>query len=91
MLRLILSPAKTMNFELPAAQLATQGDYQDAVASVYKAMGEKSKAELKKLLNVSDALAMLNYNRVKTFVGNPATTVSPHHIVCTLVFADLCA
>ena len=38
-----------MNFELTAAQLATQGDYQDAVSSVYTSMGEKTKAELKKV------------------------------------------
>ena len=45
MLRLILSPVKTTNFKVTAAQLATQGDYQGAVSNVYTSMGEKVKAE----------------------------------------------
>ena len=72
MLRLILSPAKTMNFELPAVQLATQGDYQASVHAVFSSLASKSKAELKKLLAVSDQLAQLNFDRMKAFVGNPA-------------------
>eukprot|EP00729_Bicosta_minor_P025246 gene25246-6403_t len=77
MLRLILSPAKTMNFELPAVQLATQGDYQTSVHAVFSSLASKSKAELKKLLAVSDQLAQLNFDRMKAFVGNPAAVTEP--------------
>lgn len=69
---IIISPAKTLNFEseIPKSvqKLVTQPKFLSQAADVATALKTKSKADLKKIYHVSDAIAKLNFDRYKNFV-----------------------
>lgn len=75
----VLSPAKTLSSVPPPAHLARICSRQQQPRLIEKAhkltslMSSMTKAKLKGLLNVSDALANLNYERYRSFMDQPAS------------------
>lgn len=68
---IIISPAKTLDFEseIPenAKKLSTAIKYPSESTTIANALKSQTKANLKKMFNVSDNIANLNYNRYKNF------------------------
>lgn len=67
-MKILLSPAKTLDFEskLPTSR-ATQPLFLDEAAVINKELESKTKSELSELMNISSKLADLNYERYKNF------------------------
>ncbi len=64
----LLSPAKTLDLDPVDCDLETfKPDFQSQAKKLVKRARELSKAELKKLMSISDDLASLNYERFKSF------------------------
>lgn len=67
-MKILLSPAKTLDYEskLPTTR-ATQPMFLEEAAVINKKLESKSKKELSELMNISDKLAALNFERYKNF------------------------
>ncbi len=65
-MQIILSPAKTLNFEskVPASN-ATDPRYLDESEKLVRELRKKTKAELKEMMDISGELAELNFQRYK--------------------------
>ena len=72
----LLSPTKTLNFKPVAASLAStlpspsEPVFKSKTSALVKIMQSHSKAQLKKLLGVSENLAQLNYSRFADWSSN---------------------
>lgn len=63
-MKLVLSPAKSLDFESPLPNaMATEAQFLKASERLNKLLKKKSAKSLSKLMNISDALAQLNYQR----------------------------
>lgn len=67
-MKIVISPAKTLDFEskLPTAR-ATQPKFLAEAEMINNKLGSKSKKTIGKLMDISDKLAELNYQRYKEF------------------------
>ena len=67
-MKIVVSPAKSLNFEdkLPTTR-ATQPQFLEEAETLNKKLERKTKAEVSKLMSISDKLAELNYQRYKDF------------------------
>lgn len=67
-MKLVLSPAKSLDYEskLPTTR-GTQPKFLEQAEILNKALEKKSKKAIGQLMNISDALTQLNYERYKTF------------------------
>jgi cytoplasmic iron level regulating protein YaaA (DUF328/UPF0246 family) len=67
-MKLVISPAKSLDFEskLPTSK-ATQPAFLEEAAMINTKLSNKSKKSIAKLMDISDSLAELNYNRYKEF------------------------
>ncbi|MEL6680367.1 MAG: peroxide stress protein YaaA [Pseudomonadota bacterium] len=73
----VISPAKNLNFE-PVEAVATEPAFAKDAATLARAAGRLSKARLKAMMELSDALTDLNYQRFKAFAAEPeADAVKP--------------
>ncbi|MFI8378726.1 peroxide stress protein YaaA [Leeuwenhoekiella sp. NPDC079379] len=65
-MKAVVSPAKSLNFEskLPTTR-ATQPQFIEEANTLNKKLEHKTKAEISELMNISDKLADLNYQRYK--------------------------
>jgi cytoplasmic iron level regulating protein YaaA (DUF328/UPF0246 family) len=72
-MKIVISPAKTLDFEskLPTAR-ATQPKFLEEAEMINNKLERKSKKAIGKLMDISDKLAELNYQRYKEF-GTPFT------------------
>ena len=63
-MKLVLSPAKSLNFEseLPTSQFSEAAFLQEA-ERINKQLRKKSAKSLSKLMSISDALGQLNFQR----------------------------
>src|SRR5690606_31583642 len=69
-LLIVLSPAKKLDFNPPAIDApVTQRRCADETAELAKVTQKLSRADLRRLMSISDALAELNYQRFQA-VGN---------------------
>ena len=67
-LLIVLSPAKRLDFTSPALDVATTPRRcADETAELAKVTRKLSRAELRRLMSISDALADLNYERFQAF------------------------
>ena len=76
-MRLILSPAKTLDFacgHAAATAIATTPQHWKNSAEIMAELRTKSTAQLKKLLNVSDNITKLNQARNESFDAKSAAT-----------------
>lgn len=65
---ILLSPAKNMNFDpAPAAPPATRPVFMKDASELSETTRKLSKAKIKSLMKISDALAELNYERFQAF------------------------
>ncbi|WP_036486255.1 peroxide stress protein YaaA [Myxosarcina sp. GI1] len=65
---LILSPSKTLDFEMPSPTSATSElDFYSQTQKLVKALGKISKQELSNLMGISDKLGKLNAERYQNF------------------------
>ena len=64
---ILLSPAKTLQATPPIFLKASQSRFKSKTAEIAQVLGQKSLAELKKLMKLSDSLASLNYGRYQNF------------------------
>ncbi len=73
-MKIVVSPAKTLDFEskLPTPR-ATQPQFLEEAALINNKLERKSKKAIADLMNISDKLAELNYQRYKEF-NTPFTT-----------------
>ena len=64
MIKIVISPAKSLDFEseLPTKNY-TQGVFLEDAEKIQKTLKKKSPKKLKALMDISDNLAELNYNR----------------------------
>jgi len=65
-MKIILSPAKTLDFKTPLPDLKIKFSkilFQDQASQIAETLKSKSKPQLKKIFNVSDAIAILNHKR----------------------------
>lgn len=63
-MKIVISPAKSLNFETPApTSLHTQGVFLDKAEKLSTVLKKKSAKAISKLMNVSDNLGQLNYER----------------------------
>jgi len=67
-MKAVVSPAKSLNFDskLPSSR-ATQPIFLEEADTLNKKLERKTKAEISELMNISDKLADLNYQRYKDF------------------------
>ena len=67
-MKIVISPAKTLDFEskLPTTR-ATQPKFLEAAETINNKLENKSKKAIGKLMDISDKLAELNYQRYKKF------------------------
>lgn len=67
-MKIVISPAKSLDYDskLPTSR-GTQPQFLDKAEILNNAMEKKSRKAIKSLMNVSDALADLNYQRYKDF------------------------
>ncbi|HEA29274.1 MAG TPA: peroxide stress protein YaaA [Leeuwenhoekiella sp.] len=67
-MKIVVSPAKSLDFEskLPTSR-ATQPQFLQEAETLNKKLERKTKAEVGKLMSISDKLAELNYQRYKDF------------------------
>lgn len=67
-MKIVISPAKSLNFNsnLPTKR-NTQPVFLNEAVQINRKLEQKTKSELKKLMNISDKLAELNYQRYKNF------------------------
>jgi cytoplasmic iron level regulating protein YaaA (DUF328/UPF0246 family) len=67
-MKIVLSPAKSLDFEskLPTT-LSSQPQFLDTAIKINMKMSRMSKKEVSKLMGISDKLAELNYGRYKDF------------------------
>ncbi len=68
---ILLSPAKTLDFEAAAPEASTQPIYAREAASIARAAAKLSPAELGELMHISDKLAELNAQRFRGFRKAP--------------------
>jgi cytoplasmic iron level regulating protein YaaA (DUF328/UPF0246 family) len=67
-LLIVLSPAKRLDFTAPALDVpSTPRRCADETAELAKVTRKLSRAELRRLMSISDALADLNYERFQAF------------------------
>jgi cytoplasmic iron level regulating protein YaaA (DUF328/UPF0246 family) len=64
---ILLSPAKTLDFDSPAPEDATQPRFAREAASIARAAAKLSPADLSGLMHISEKLADLNALRFRTF------------------------
>ena len=72
----VISPAKSLDWETSAGADVTQPDYQDDAVRLAKTSRNLTLTELKKLMSISDDLARLNRDRFKAFAAEP----DPQHV-----------
>jgi cytoplasmic iron level regulating protein YaaA (DUF328/UPF0246 family) len=67
-MKIVVSPAKTLDYktELPTNR-GTQPQFLEAAETLNNKLERKSKKAISELMHISDALAMLNYQRYKEF------------------------
>lgn len=67
-MKIVISPAKSLDYktELPTTR-GTQPWFLDEAEKINRKLERKTKAELKQLMNITDNLADLNYQRFKDF------------------------
>lgn len=70
-MKIVISPAKSLDYEskLPTAR-GTQPVFLETTAKLNKKLSRMSKANIGKLMDISDKLADLNYNRYREFEEN---------------------
>ena len=67
-MKIVVSPAKSLNFkDNPPTKRATQPKFIEEAQTLNKKLERKTKAEVAKLMSISDKLADLNYQRYKDF------------------------
>ena len=65
---MLLSPAKSLNFEAPSARLPlTQPVLKDDIAALDAYTRKLTPRQLRKLMGISEALATLNHERFQAF------------------------
>lgn len=69
----LLSPAKTMKFDKDPRQDATDPRFLDKASFLSNLLKDFSKKDLKSLMNISDNLAELNYERFQRMSFDPQT------------------
>ncbi|MEP5254805.1 MAG: peroxide stress protein YaaA [Winogradskyella arenosi] len=63
-MKLVLSPAKSLDYETPLpTSKTTEGQFLNEAAELNEVLKEKSAKELSKLMHISDNLGQLNYER----------------------------
>jgi hypothetical protein len=69
-MKILLSPAKTLDYEtkLPTSRV-TQPIFVEEAVQINAKLERQSKGEISKLMNISDSLADLNYQRYKDFAN----------------------
>ncbi len=67
----LLSPAKTMNFERPVRNAASNPFFQNEVEKLAHVLKSKSQNDLQDLMDISDNLAELNYERYQSMQFDP--------------------
>ncbi|MEO1551018.1 MAG: peroxide stress protein YaaA [Pseudomonadota bacterium] len=73
----VVSPAKSLDFEgAPAQAPQTRPVFADEAARLARTASRLSKAKLKAMMDLSDALTDLNYQRFKAFEAEPAPTLT---------------
>ncbi|HEY9184184.1 MAG TPA: peroxide stress protein YaaA [Salegentibacter sp.] len=67
-MKIVVSPAKSLDYEskLPTTR-GTQPEFVDTAVKINRKLSRMSKKELAELMNISDKLADLNYNRYHDF------------------------
>ena len=67
-MKIVVSPAKTLDYEtnLPTTR-GTQPSFLEITATINRKLARMSKKEIADLMNISDKLADLNYNRYQEF------------------------
>jgi len=91
-MKIVVSPAKTLDFEskLPTSR-ATQPKFLEEAEMINNKLERKSKKSIAQLMNISDKLAELNYQRYKEF-SIPFTTKNSRPAIYTFagdVYAGL--
>ena len=69
----LLSPAKTLDFEKPDRPNATQPQFIDKTEILASVLKKYKPADLKSLMSISDNLAELNYDRFQNMAFHPQT------------------
>lgn len=70
---ILLSPAKTLNFEKPDRTNSTQPQFLEKTKILASVLKKYKPADLKSLMNISDNLAELNYDRFQNMDFGPQT------------------
>ncbi len=68
-MKIVISPAKTLDFKTPLpTSRATQPHFLEKAVFINGKLSHKSKKAIKELMGISDTLAALNYQRYKDFL-----------------------
>jgi len=71
-MKILLSPAKSLDFETPlATNYRTEPIFSKETEKVHKALKKKSISDLEQLMSLSNALATLNFERNQHFKNTP--------------------
>jgi len=71
-MKILLSPAKSLDFETPlATNYRTEPIFSKETEKVHKALKKKSISDLEQLMSLSNALATLNFERNQNFKNTP--------------------
>jgi len=72
-MKILLSPAKSLDFETPlATNYRTEPIFSKETEKVHKALKKKSISDLEQLMSLSNALATLNFERNQHFKSTPS-------------------